>query len=467
MLKLKNVLLSDPASGREEHTNIYIEGGRIAEIGEFPGMEASEEIDCGGLYAAPGFVDVHVHFRDPGQTAKEDIITCAAAAAKGGYTSLVGMANTVPTVSDLKTLRYVLEQGAKTGLHIYSAATLTMGMKGKSLVPMEELAAAGAACFTDDGRPVLDEELLRQAFLKAKALNRVVSLHEEDPQFIGTPGVNAGEAAKALGLNGAEAKAEWSMVKRDLALALETGAAVDFQHISAKESVKFIRDAVLRGMSDMERDAEHSGGRSGLPQAEADSLERQDALPGEGDMPPGVIPKTRRIHGEATPHHFTLTEQAVSRYGTLAKMNPPLRPAEDREAIIAGLKDNTLDIIATDHAPHTTAEKNRPFPDAPSGITGLETAFSLGITRLVREGHLTMQEFLAKLTVNPARAYGLPAGELTVGKTADIVIFDPEEKYIVNGFLSKASNSPFFGAELYGRIKMTVSAGIPVWRSGL
>ena len=433
MLKLKNVLVSDPASGREEHTDIYIENGKIAEIGGFPGAEVSEEIDCRGLYAAPGFVDVHVHFRDPGQTAKEDIITCAAAGARGGYTSLVGMANTVPAVSDVQTLRYVLDRGAKTGIHIYSAATLTLGMQGKEPVPMEELAEAGAACFTDDGRPVMDEALLRQAFIRAKALNRVISLHEEDPAFIGTPGVNAGEAAEALGLTGAQAKAEWSMVQRDLALAAETGAAVDFQHISAKESVELIREAVTE----------------------------------EADMPPGVISEKRRIHGEATPHHFTLTEQAVSRFGTLAKMNPPLRTREDREAIIAGLKDNTLDIIATDHAPHTMTEKNRPFPEAPSGITGLETAFSLGITRLVREGHLTMQEFLAKLTVNPARAYGLPAGVLAVGKAADIVIFDPDEKYTVSQFLSKASNSPFFGAELYGRIKMTISAGRPVWRSGL
>ncbi|MBQ9437256.1 MAG: amidohydrolase family protein [Lachnospiraceae bacterium] len=242
--------------------------------------------------------------------------------------------------------------------------------------------------------------------------------------LIPTHGINAGSFAERMGYIGADRKAEWSMVQRDLKIALETGCAVDIQHVSAKETVSLLREALQK----------------------------------ENDC------YTRRIHGEATPHHFSLCEEDVARYGTLAKMNPPLRTREDREAIIAGLKDNTLDIIATDHAPHTMAEKARPFQEAPSGITGLETAFALGITNLVRPGHLPLLDFLAKLTINPARAYGLDAGYLAEGGPADIVLFDPEEKHKVASFLSKGSNSPFFGWSLYGTVKMTICGGELVYR---
>ncbi len=489
-LSLREVRLLDPASGREEETDIHIEDGVIAGIGPMA-HEGTEELSCGGLCACPGLVDVHVHFREPGQTWKEEIVTAAHAAARGGFTGLVGMANTAPTISEVNTLQAVLEKGRKTGLRIFSAATLTQGMKGEALSPLKELAAAGAAAFSDDGRPVLDAQLLREGMREAAALHRIISLHEEDPAFIGTPGINAGRIAAEMGLEGAMAEAEWSMVERDIKLALETGCSVDFQHLSAAKSVELIRQALNgSGIETKETDRQLHTGSSGesaetvhrlqggvfVNSAERDRLQKQFAEVStgpsrsgfaEGELRNGISPADRRLHAEATPHHFTLTEEDVRRFGTLAKMNPPLRTREDREAIIRGLKENVIDIIATDHAPHAPWEKNRPFTEAPSGITGLESALSLGITELVRPGYLSLMELIAKMTVNPARAYGIPLGELKEGGYADITLFDPEEKYRLEEFLSKSSNSPFFGREFYGRVRLTICGGKILWRKGI
>ena len=377
-------------------------------------------LDLQGQCVAPGLVDVHVHFRDPGFTYKEDIHTGAAAAARGGFTSVVLMANTKPAVDNGKTLISILEKGRETPIHIYSCANVTKGLKGQELTDMEELGRLGAAGFTDDGIPLLDEDLLRQALKRAAALHRPVSLHEENPALIRNNGVNAGKAAAYFGIGGSPREAEISMVERDLKIAVKEEADLSIQHISTKEAVELVRQA--------KRQSSH-------------------------------------IYAEATPHHFTLTEEALIRHGTLAKMNPPLREEEDRLAIIEGLRDGTIDMIATDHAPHSREEKARLLTEAPSGIIGLETALSLGIRELVQKGYLSMSELVRKMSLAPARLYRLDAGYVEEGGPADLVVFDPDKEWVVEHFASKAVNSPFIGETMPGVVSYTICQGEIVYRA--
>lgn len=428
MILLKNGYMIDPASGTEGYRDILIntECGKIEQIWQSEtgyGSVLPKEtgtIDLHGQIVAPGLVDVHVHFRDPGFTYKEDIDTGAKAAAKGGFTSVVLMANTKPSVDTVETLRYVLEKGEKTGIHIYTCANVTMGMKGKELTDMEALSASGAAGFTDDGIPLMDEGILREALRRAAKLNRPVSLHEENPALIVNNGVNVGKAAAHYGISGSPREAEITMVERDLRIALEEEADLSIQHISTKEAVELVRQAKR---------------------------------------------KSRHIHAEAAPHHFSLTEEAVIRHGTLAKMNPPLREEADRMAIIEGLRDGTIDMIATDHAPHSVEEKRRPLIEAPSGIIGLETALSLGIRELVQKGYLTMMELLCRMSYAPAKLYHLDAGQIRVGGPADLLVFDPEKNWTVDKFASRACNSPFVGECMPGVISYTICGGKMVYRS--
>ncbi len=441
MLYLRNGYLLDPASGLEGYRDILIDAdsGKIMKIvpqgtpvqeifrgegrqicsGEARDDTVADEIDLYGQYVAPGLVDVHVHFRDPGFTYKEDIDTGAAAAAKGGFTSVVLMANTRPAVDNLETLSYVRNKGKETGIRVYTCANVTMGLAGKELTDMETLAENGAAGFTDDGIPLMDEALLRQALRRAAKCGKPVSLHEEDPAFIRNNGVNAGKAAAHYGIGGSPREAEISMVERDLRIALEEEADLSIQHISTKEAVELVRQAKK---------------------------------------------KSRHIFAEAAPHHFTLTEAAVIRHGTLAKMNPPLREEEDRLAIIEGLRDGTIDMIATDHAPHSAEEKARPLTEAPSGIIGLETSLSLGIRELVNKGYLSMMELIGKMSPAPARLYHLDAGYLKEGGPADLTVFDPKREWVVKEFVSKAANSPFIGERLPGVVSLTICGGKIVYR---
>lgn len=421
MLLIENGYMIDPKSGREGNLDILTDGKVIRKIGPRLAdsltkeeLAKTERVDAYGLLVVPGLVDVHVHFRDPGFTYKEDIETGARAAAKGGFTTVVMMANTKPSIDNAETLAYVLEKGKTTGIHVESCVNVTMGMKGKKLVPMEELAAKGAVGFTDDGIPLMDEKLVKEAMERAAKLDMPISFHEEDPTLIENNGVNRGEASAFYGIGGSPREAEIVLVERDLKLALETGACIDIQHISTKEAVELVRQAKKKG---------------------------------------------HNIHAEATPHHFTLTEQDTIRYKTLAKMNPPLREEADREAVIAGLVDGTIDLIATDHAPHSKEEKEKGITEAPSGITGLETALSLGITQLVDGGYLTMKQLLQKMSLQPASMYHLDAGYLAEGGPADLILIDTVAEEEVGSFASKASNTPFIGWKLKGVVKATICGG--------
>ena len=419
---LKNGFLIDPASDTERLVDLRITDGLIqtlADAGTLTPENGEDELDAAGLMISPGLVDTHIHFRDPGFTYKEDLHTGSLAAAAGGFTSVICMANTSPVIDSVPVLKELMEREALEDIHIFQAAAVSCGLKGEEMTSMKELAAAGACGFTDDGIPLKNAAFLYKAMEEAKALDLPISLHEEDPAFIETNGINHGPVSDALGIYGSPSIAEESLVARDCLLALRSGAQVVIQHISSGQSVELVRTFKAMGAN---------------------------------------------LHAEATPHHFTLTDEAVLKYGSLAKMNPPLRTEKDRLAIIEGLKDGTIDLIATDHAPHSTEEKSRPITQTPSGIIGLETSLALGITSLVRPGHLTLSQLIEKMTINPANLYHLPCGSVTEGKAADLVLFDPNEKWIPETYASKSSNSPFTGWELYGKVKYTICDGKIVYK---
>ena len=425
---IKNGRVIDPKSGFDGIADIIIKDGKIkkilkkaeaSEVQEALPETGEEVIDASGLIVAPGLIDVHVHFRDPGLTYKEDIETGAAAAKAGGFTTVVMMGNTKPVIDNEETLRYVLEKGEQTGIHVLSAANITKGMKGKELTDMEALRAQGAAGFTDDGVPIMDVKLLMKAMEMAKKLDVPLSFHEEDPGFIINNGINRGAVSAALGIGGSPRVAEDSLVARDCMIALYTGACVNVQHISSKNAVAAVALAKKLGAD---------------------------------------------VWAEVTPHHLTLDETAVLEFGSLAKMNPPLRTKEDREALIVALKDGTIDMIATDHAPHSKEEKEKPLTEAPSGIIGLETSLPLCVTELVKKGHLSYVELFEKMCLNPARLYRLDSGYLAEGGPADLVIFDDQEEFAAGPFESKSSNSPFTGRKMFGKVKTTICSGKAVYQ---
>ncbi len=414
---IKNGRIIDPKTKRDEIADILIEEGIIRQIDKNIST-GGEVIDAEGKIIAPGLIDVHVHFREPGFTYKEDIISGSKAAAKGGFTTVVCMANTDPAVDNIETLSYINDLIKHSPINILQTATLTKGLKGTETVNMEELKKYGAVGFTDDGFPLMDPSIVLNIMLEAKKLNMPLSFHEEDPRLIYNPGINDGKISEELGIKGASHLAEDVMVARDCMIALATGAKANFQHISSGRSVDIIRWAKSMGAN---------------------------------------------IYAEATPHHFSMTEDDILKYNTNAKMNPPLRTEYDRMKIIEGLKDETIDIIATDHAPHSRAEKDREFIKALSGIIGLETALSVGITYLLKTEHLTIMQLLEKMTVNPAKLYNLQSGLLENNK-CDLVIFDVDEKWTVDKFYSKSNNSPFLGKELYGKVYYTICNGKIVYR---
>ncbi len=423
-LLLRGGHVIDPSAGLDAPRDILIHNGVISAIETDLSQKAlsgaDEEcriLDVSGAFVSPGFVDVHAHFRDPGFTHKEDLSTGARAAARGGYTSVILMANTEPPSDTPERLLALLSRAEKEPVHLYSVGTVTEERKGKKAADLSALAKAGAVGFSDDGSPIPDEGIVRHAMQEAATLGKPISFHEEAPEYVGTAGINEGRISRLLGLTGADREAEISLVRRDLALAEQTGCVIDIQHVSAEESIALIREAKKNDPKNL-------------------------------------------IHAEATPNHFSLTEDAVLKYGTLAKINPPLREERDRLAVIEGLRDGTLDLIATDHAPHSAEEKARtPFGNAPSGILGLETSFSLCLKHLVLPGKLSLSDLIRCLSLNPARLYGLYAGTLGIGAPADLTVFSTVLDTTYSRFASRSSNSPFLGETLPGRILYTISEG--------
>ena len=423
MMLIKGGRLINPATDTDRICDIAIDNGKISEIAAEGALspEAFESvIDAAGQIVAPGFVDVHVHFRDPGLTYKEDIVTGAAAAAAGGYTTVICMANTNPPIDNVEVFSELRDRELRLPINVLQTANVTVGMKGMEMTNMDELYAAGAVGFTDDGVPIADESLMVAALTKCRELGVPISLHEEDPELMHSPGVNKGKVSDKLGLGGAPEEAEYVLAARDIMLNRNIGAKLDIQHISSNVTVELLRHAKKMGIC---------------------------------------------VYGEVTPQHLSATEDLVLEKGALARVNPPLRTEDDRLELIRGLEDGTIDMIATDHAPHSAEEKLRPIESAPSGMIGLETALGLVITNAVRPGYLSLNRMLRALTINPASLYGLDAGSIYEGGPADIVIFDPDKEWTVpEKFASKASNSPFIGMSLYGKVSYTICNGRVVYQ---
>ncbi len=415
MLLIYTAHIMDPYTGLDGLRDILIDDdGIIVKVEKHIDWASAGSdvklLDAKSMTVTPGFVDTHVHFRDPGQTHKEDIQTGMRAAAAGGYTTVVCMANTNPVCDNLETLQYVQNTVQENPLvNVLQACAITKGLKGEELTDFAALKAAGAPGFTDDGVPLCDASLVMKAMEQAVETDTLLSFHEEAPEFVLSSGVNYGsEAAQKFGVAGAQPISEEVMIARDIALALRSGARVVFQHVSSALSVSLIRAGKQLGA---------------------------------------------KIYAEVTPHHLALTEDAVLEHGTLARMNPPLRTEADRKALIAGLKDGTIDMIATDHAPHADDEKAKDFASAPSGIIGLETAFSVCNTALVKAGRMTRMQLLTRMSKNPAEIYGLTGKSIEPGNHAELTILDWDADKTYTSYQSKSSNSPFTGKPLRGEVR--------------
>ena len=423
-LLIRNGRLLDPAHRRDEVTDVLIENGKVARIGRTLKAEGPKSdiqvIDGTDRWVVPGLVDVHVHLREPGFEYKETIKTGTEAAAAGGFTSVCCMPNTQPVNDNQAVTRLIREKARQEGrVHVFPIGAVTKDSKGEELAEIGELAAAGCVAITDDGKPVMNSGVMRRAMEYALAFDLPVIDHCEDEHLMDGGVMNEGVVSMELGLRGIPAAAEEVMVARNLILAELTGARLHLAHVSTAGSVRLIREAKSRGA---------------------------------------------RVTAETCPHYFSLTEEAVRGYNTDAKMNPPLRTVQDRDAIRQGLKDGTLDVIATDHAPHTEDEKNREFDLAPFGIVGLETALPLTL-RLVEEGVLSLDEAVAKLTVHPARVMRLNKGHLGIGADADLCLIEPEAAWTVEParFHSKSRNTPFAGWRMKGLVAMTIVEGRVVY----
>ena len=411
--------LLDPASGTDQVGDLLVEGGRIAGVGRIPPPPGARVVECQGLWLAPGLVDLHVHLREPGQEYKETIATGTRAAAAGGFTAVAAMPNTTPPNDNAAVTRFILQRAQEAGCcRVLPVAAITKGQQGRELTEFGDLLAAGAVAFSDDGLPVADPAVMRMAMEYAAGLGALIISHSEEPALSQGGCMNEGAVSVRLGLRGIPAQAEVVAVFRDCALAELTGCRLHIAHVSTAGAVEVVRRAKERGV---------------------------------------------KVTAETAPHYFSLTEEAVEGYDTNAKMNPPLRTEEDRQAVIQGLRDGTLDCIATDHAPHSSLEKECAFEVAANGIVGLETALPLTL-ELVREGHLSPLQAMALLSTGPASVLGMEPGRLAPGAPADLVLMDPDREFLLTpeALHSKGKNSPFLGRRLKGRAVMTLLAGRPV-----
>jgi dihydroorotase len=413
----------DPTQRLAEPLDVLVVDGRIAAVGH--NLSTPDDVvkhDAGNLIIAPGLIDVHVHLREPGGEHKETIASGTRAAVAGGFTAVCAMPNTDPPIDDPASVGYVLAAGLRAkSAHVYPIGCVSIGQKGERLTEIGEMVEAGAVAITDDGRPVADAGLMRLALEYTQAFDIPVANHCEEKTLSRGGSMNEGLVSTRLGITGIPNAAEDVMIARDLILAELTGGRLHVQHVSTRGGVGLIRLAKQRGV---------------------------------------------RVTAEATPHHFTLTDEAVDGYRTEAKVNPPLRSEDDRTAVLEGVRDGTLDIIATDHAPHHYDEKEQAFEDAPFGLVGLETALGLCITHLIEPGVLTWPELIDRMSCTPARAFNLPGGTLQVGAMADITVFDPTEEWSVDpaAFQSKSRNTPFTGWKLRGRNRMTIVGGVVVFQ---
>jgi dihydroorotase len=415
----------DPSTATDGVLDLLLVDGRVARLGEaIDAPEGAEVIDATGLVVTPGLIDVHVHLREPGGEHKETIASGARAAAAGGFTSVVAMPNTDPPVDSPAAVGFVKAQGEKAGgARVYPSGCITLGQKGDQLTEVGELIGAGAVCVTDDGRPVMNAGLLRMALEYSRSFDLPVAVHEEELTLSRGGSMNEGIIATRLGLTGIPNAAEDVMIARDLILAELTGARLHVQHVATRGGVELIRAAKARGV---------------------------------------------RVTAEGSPHHFTLTDEAVEWYNTNAKMNPPLRSAADCDAVRQGVADGTLDVIATDHAPHHYDEKEQAFEDAPNGIVGLETAVGLAYTELVATGLIDLATMVERMSCAPARALSLPGGTLREGAPADVTLLDPRLEWTVDAatFLSLSRNTPFGGRRLRCRAVRTIVGGRTAWEGG-
>ena len=409
--------LVDPVGGIGGVMDILIEDGKLAVIGSDLRERDAQIIDARGLTVCAGLVDMHVHLREPGLEYKEDITTGTAAAARGGITSVACMPNTKPAVDSPEQVHYILRRAAEScGVRVWPIGAVTMGEKGEALTDAQALKEAGAVALSDDGVPIQNANLMRDALIRAKRLGLTILSHCEDADMVCNYAVNEGRVSRALDLPGRPAIAEELMVMRDAMLSEETGAAVHICHISTAGSVDIVRQFKKKGV---------------------------------------------HITCETCPQYFTFTEDEVLTQGSMARVNPPLRTRQDVEAIIAGLKDGTIDAIATDHAPHSAQEKAKPLAEAPSGMVGLETSLGATLTALYHTGEMDLSDILKKMTFNPACILGIPKGRLSLGGEADFTVFDPNEAWTVDPeqFASKGRNTPFAGRELKGKVKYTIVGG--------
>ena len=422
-LLIKNGKVVDPVSGIISQVDMLVENGKVAlmERGiEADGMD--EVIDAKGLMVCPGLVDMHVHLRDPGLTYKEDIFTGTMAAARGGVTSLVCMANTSPVLDTPEQITYVKETAEQAcGVNVYPVGAVTQHLRGKDLTDFEALKNAGAIALSDDGNNIDDANVMRDALIRARRQGMTILAHCEDSNMVGNRAVNEGSVSRQLWLEGRPAIAEELIIMRDAMLAEETKAPIHVCHISTAKSVDIVRRMKKKGIA---------------------------------------------ITCETCPQYFTLTEDEILTKGTLARVNPPLRTEKDVKGIITGLKDGTIDVIATDHAPHSVEEKRRELTKAPSGMVGLETSLAITLTQLYHTGRMELPEILRRMTANPAAILKLQKGRLTLGSDADIVMFDPDEEWIIDPdqFASKGRNTPFGGMTVKGKVKYTIVAGKVIYQ---
>ena len=413
----------DPSQGLDEVANVLVKDGMVAGVGRDLGIpDDAEVVQARGKVVAPGFIDVHVHLREPGKEEAETVATGARSAAAGGYTGVCAMPNTDPVTDNQAAIGFIIKQAREANsARVYPIGAVSIGQRGERLAEFGSMIAAGAVALSDDGHPVVSSHMMRTALEYARVFDVPVANHCEDPTLAEGGVMHEGVVATRLGLKGIPSAAEEIMVARDILLAELTGGHVHLCHMSTRGSVDLIRRGKDRGV---------------------------------------------KVTAEATPHHFTMTHEACRGYDTNTKMNPPLREAEDVEAIRNALADGTIDVIATDHAPHHYESKERDFDEAPFGITGLETALGLGITELVAPDTISLLDLVRRLSTDAAQIFGLPGGSLTRGTLADIVVFDPDATWTVtaDAFVSRSRNSPFLGRQLVGMVDRTLVGGVTVFR---